>query len=35
MNQYANDFTRTFEIDYDELKQYKPLTRAKEKRLMR
>lgn len=35
MNQYANDFTRTTQVYYDELKKYKPLTKAKEKRLLR
>ena len=35
MNQYANDFTRTTQIYYSELKKYKPLTKAKEKRLLK
>ena len=35
MNQYANDFSRTTQLYYDELKKYKPLTKAKEKRLLR
>lgn len=35
MNQYANDFTRTVKTYYDELVKYKPMSRAKEKRLMR
>lgn len=37
MNQYANDFTSTVRIYYDELKQYryKPISRAREKRLLR
>ena len=35
MNQYANDFTRTTQTYYDELKKYKPLTKAKERRLLR
>ena len=35
MNQYANDFTNTVQTYYNELKKYKPLTRAKEKRLLR
>lgn len=35
MNQYANDFTRTTQIYYDDLKKYKPLTKAKEKHLLR
>ena len=35
MNQYANDFTRTTQVYYDELKKYKPLTKAKEKHLLR
>ena len=35
MNQYANDFTHTVRVYYDDLKSTKPLTRAKEKRLLR
>lgn len=35
MNQYANDFTHTVRVYYDDLKNKKPLTRAKEKRLIR
>jgi len=35
MNQYANDFTRTVVAYYDDLKKYKPLTKAKEKHLLR
>ena len=35
MNQYANDFTRTTQIYYDDLKKYKPLTKSKEKHLLR
>ena len=35
MNQYANDFTDTVKIYYDDLKRTKPLSRAKEKRLLR
>lgn len=35
MNQYANDFTSTVKTYYDELKKYKPLTKSKEKRLLR
>ena len=35
MNQYANDFTETVRVYYDELKKYKPLTKAKEKRLLK
>lgn len=35
MNQYANDFTRTVVAYYDDLKKYKPLTKTKEKRLLR
>ena len=35
MNQYVNDFTRTTEIYYNELKKFKPLTRAKEKKLIK
>lgn len=35
MNQYANDFTHTVRVYYDDLKLTKPLTRAREKRLLR
>ena len=35
MNQYANDFNDTVRVYYDDLKKYKPLTRAKEKRLLK
>ena len=35
MNQYANDFTSTVRIYYDDLKKYKPLTKAKEKKLLK
>lgn len=35
MNQYANDFSRITQIYYDDLKKYKPLTKAKEKRLLK
>lgn len=35
MNQYANDFTETVRVYYDDLKKYKPLTKAKEKRLLK
>jgi len=35
MNQYANDFTHTVRLYYDDLKRTKPLTRAKEKRLLK
>ena len=35
MNQYANDFTNTVKIYYDDLKKYKSLTKAKEKRLLK
>jgi RNA polymerase primary sigma factor len=35
MNQYANDFTSTVRIYYDDLKKYKPLTKTKEKRLLK
>ena len=35
MNQYANDFTSTVRVYYDDLKKYKPLTKAKEKRLLK
>lgn len=35
MNQYANDFTRTTQLYFDDLKKYKPLTKIKEKRLLK
>lgn len=35
MNQYANDFTHTVRVYYDELKKYKPLSKAKERRLLK
>lgn len=35
MNQYANDFTDTVRMYYDDLKNTKPMPRAKEKRLLR
>ena len=35
MSQYANDFTHTVRVYYDDLKNTKPLTRVKEKRLLR
>lgn len=35
MNQYANDFTDTVKIYYNDLKKCKPLSRIKEKRLIR
>lgn len=35
MNQYANDFNRSTQTYYAELTKYKPLTKAKEKRLLR
>lgn len=35
MNQYANDFNSTVTCYYNELKKFKPLTRAKEKRLLK
>lgn len=35
MNQYANDFTETVKVYYDDLKKYKPLTKAKERRLLK
>lgn len=35
MNQYVNDFTSTVKIYYDDLKKYKPLTKAREKRLLK
>lgn len=34
-NQYVNDFTDVVRIYYDDLKKYKPLSRAKEKKLLR
>ena len=34
-NQYANDFNRTTQTYYDELKRYKPMTKAREKRLLK
>lgn len=37
MSQYANDFTNTVQIYYDELKKckYKPISKAKERRLLK
>ena len=35
MNQYANDFTNTVRTYYDELKRTKPLSRMKERRLIK
>lgn len=35
MNQYVNDFTKTVRVYYDDLKKYKPLTKAKERRLLK
>lgn len=35
MNQYVNDFTRTTQLYFDDLKKYKPLTKANEKRLLK
>lgn len=35
MNQYVNDFTETVRVYYDDLKKYKPLTKAKERRLLK
>jgi RNA polymerase primary sigma factor len=35
MNQYANDFTETVRVYYDDLKKYKPLTKTKERRLLK
>ena len=35
MNQYANDFTETVRVYYDDLKKYRPLTKAKERRLLK
>lgn len=34
MNQHLNDFNDTVKVYYDELKQYKPLTKTKERRLL-
>jgi RNA polymerase primary sigma factor len=34
-NQYVNDFNATVVAYYDDLKKYKPLTKTKEKRLLR
>ena len=34
-NSYVNDFSTTVKTYYDELKKYKPITRAKEKELIR
>ena len=35
MNQYANDFTETVRVYYDDLKKYRPITKAKERRLLK
>jgi RNA polymerase primary sigma factor len=35
MNQYANDFTSTVRTYYDELKKYKPLSKSRERRLLK
>ena len=35
MNQYVNDFTETVRVYYDDLKKYRPLTKAKERRLLK
>ena len=35
MNQYVNDFTSTVRTYYDELKKYKPLSRTRERRLLK
>ena len=35
MNQYVNDFTRTTQLYFDDLKKYKPLTKSKENRLLK
>jgi RNA polymerase primary sigma factor len=35
MNQFINDFNRTTQVYYDDLKKYKPLTKVKEKRLLK
>ena len=34
-NQYVNDFTDVVRIYYDDLKKYKPLSKAKERRLLK
>jgi len=35
MNQYANDFTETVQTYYNDLKKYKPLSKTRERRLLR
>ena len=35
MKQYVNDFNRTTQTYYDELKKYKPLSKIKERRLLK
>lgn len=35
MAQYVNDFNQTVKLYYDDLKKYKPLTKAKEKKLIK
>lgn len=35
MSNYANDFVRTVQTYYDDLKLYKPISRAKERKLIR
>ena len=35
MNQYANDFTSTVRTYYDDLKKYKPLSKSRERRLLK
>ena len=35
MNQYANDFNSTVRTYYDELKKYKPLSRSRERKLLK
>jgi RNA polymerase primary sigma factor len=35
MSNYANDFVRTVQTYYDDLKPYKPISRAKERKLIR
>ena len=35
MNQYANDFTSTVRAYYDDLKKYKPLSKGRERRLLK
>jgi RNA polymerase primary sigma factor len=35
MNQYANDFTETVQAYYNDLRPYRPLSKAKEKKLLK